>query len=216
MANIDWMIKGPWLTTCNCDIGCPCQFNSLPTQGHCRAAVGCEIEEGFFGKVGLDGVRFAAMLGWPGPIHKGGGEAQPIVDASATTEQRAAILTIMKGDETDPGATIFNVFAATIDTMHEPLFLPIDFGADVEKRVGHVSVPGVLDITSEPIRNPVTGDPHRVRIDIPHGFEYTIAEIASGTTKTGKRAAVSLDWSNAHAHFVDLHWTRHGVVRPSA
>jgi hypothetical protein len=55
-----------------------------------------------------------------------------------------------------------------------------------------------------------------VRIDIPHGFEYTIAEIASGTTNTGERAAVPLAWNNAHAHFVDLHWTRHGVVRPTA
>ena len=44
MAKIDWMIKGPWLTTCNCVVGCPCQFNALPSHGHCRAAVGCEIE----------------------------------------------------------------------------------------------------------------------------------------------------------------------------
>jgi hypothetical protein len=100
--------------------------------------------------------------------------------------------------------------------MHAPLFLPIDFGADLDARTGHLSVPGVLEVTSEPIRNPVTGDTHRARIDIPHGFEYTIAEVASGTTKTGKGAAVALDWRNAHAHFVDLHMTQHGVVRPTA
>jgi len=213
MAKIDWMIKGPWLTTCNCDIGCPCQFNSLPTKGHCRAAVGCEIEEGHFGRVRLDGVRFAGIFAWPGPIHLGHGEAQPIVDRSATPEQRAAILSIMKGEETEPGATIFNVFSATIDKMHDPLFLPIDFAADVDGRTGHVSVAGVLDIRSEPIRNPVTGDTHRVRIDIPHGFEYAVAEIAAADTKTGKRAAIALDLKHTHAHFVDLHWTRQGVVR---
>jgi hypothetical protein len=213
MAKTEWMIKGPWLTTCNCDIGCPCQFNSLPTKGHCRAAVGCEIEEGFFGAVRLDGVRFAGLFAWPSAIHKGGGEAQPIVDAKATQEQRAAVLSIMKGEETEPGATIFNVFAATIDTMHEPLFLPIDFDANVNERIGRVSVSGVLDIESEPIRNPVTGATHRARIEIPHGFEYASAEVASGTTRTGNRAAIPLAWSNAHAHFVDLHWTRQGVVR---
>ena len=59
MAKIDWMIKGPWLTTCNCVVGCPCQFNALPSHGHCRAAVGCEVAEGHFGKVKLDGVRFS-------------------------------------------------------------------------------------------------------------------------------------------------------------
>ncbi len=210
---IDWMLKGTWLTTCNCVVGCPCQFNELPSHGHCRAAVGCEIDEGFFGNVRLDGIRFAGMFAWPGPIHKGGGEAQPVVDESATPEQRTAILRIIKGEETEPGATIFNVFDAMIVKRHEPLFLPIDFDADVEERVGHVRVPGVLDVTTEPIRNPVTGKTHQVRIDIPHGFEYTLAEVGKATTKTGKGAKVSLTWTAAHAHFVDLHWTRHGVVR---
>lgn len=39
MADVDWMLKGPELTPCNCAWGCPCQFNSLPTNGNCRAAV---------------------------------------------------------------------------------------------------------------------------------------------------------------------------------
>lgn len=213
MAKIDWMIKGPWLTTCNCVVGCPCQFNALPSHGHCRAAVGCEIEEGYFGKVRLDGVRFAGLFAWPGPIHFGGGEAQPIVDASATPEQRDAILTIMKGEQTEPGATIFNVFAGTFAKLHDPLFLPIEFAADIDGRVGRVRVPGVLDVTSEPIRNPVTGATHRVRIDMPNGFEYTQAEVALGTTRTDKKATIALDWRGAHAHFTSLHYTRDGVVR---
>jgi hypothetical protein len=213
MAKIDWMLKGPWLTTCNCVVGCPCQFNALPSHGHCRAAVGCEIEEGYFGNVRLDGVRFAGLFAWPGAIHLGGGEAQPILDVTTTPQQREAILTIMKGEETEPGATIFNVFAGTFVKMHEPLFLPIDFSADVDGRVGHVHVPGVVEITSEPIRNPVTGATHRVRIDMPDGFEYTQAEVALGNTRTGKRAGIALDWRGAHAHFTNLHYTREGVVR---
>jgi hypothetical protein len=213
MAQVDWMIRGPWLTTCNCVVGCPCQFNAAPSHGHCRAAVGCEIEEGYFGSVRLDGVKFAGLFAWPGAIHFGGGEAQPIIDSGASPEQRAAILTIMKGDETEPGATIFNVFAATFARIHDPLFIPIDFAADVDARVGHVKVPGVVEITSEPIRNPVTGATHRVRIDMPDGFEYTTAEVALGTTHTGKGAAIALDWRGAHAHFTELHYTRQGVVR---
>src|SRR5262249_6560379 len=139
--------------------------------------------------------------------------AQPIVDESATPEQRTAILRIMKGEETEPGATIFYVFDAMTAKRHAPLFLPIDFDADIEERVGHVCVRVVLEITGEPIRNPVTGKAHRVRIDIPHGFEYPLAEIAAATTKTYKGSKVPLAWTGAHAHFVDLHWTRNGVVR---
>jgi hypothetical protein len=213
MAKTNWMIKGPWLTTCNCVVGCPCQFNALPSNGHCRAAVGCEITKGHFGKVTLDGVRFAGLFAWPGPIHFGGGEAQPIVDASATQQQRNAVLAIMKGEETEPGATIFNVFAGTFAKLHDPLFLPIDFSADIDGRVGHVKVPGVLDITGEPIRNPVTGAAHRVRLDMPDGFEYTQAEVGLGTTRSGSKSAIALEWRGAHAHFTQRHYTRHGVVR---
>ena len=213
MAFVEWRMQGIQISNCNCNIGCPCQFNALPSHGHCRAAVGCEIDEGHFGKVKLDGVRFAGMFAWPGAIHFGGGEAQPIVDARATPQQRDAILTILKGEETEPGATIFNVFAGTFVKMHDPLFLPIEFSADVDGRMGRVHVPGVLDITSEPIRNPVTGAAHRVRIDMPGGFEYTQAEVAQATTKTGKKAAIPLDWRGSHAHFTQLHYTRQGVVR---
>ena len=35
----------------------------------------------------------------------------------------------------------------------------------------------------EPIRNPVTGAEHRVRIDFPQSFEYKLGEIGSGTSK---------------------------------
>lgn len=212
MANVDWQIQGPSMTSCNCDIGCPCQFNSLPTHGDCRATMVVHVDKGHFGDVELDGVTFGVLVAWPGPIHEGKGEAQPFVSDNASEAQRNAVLAIMAGEETDPGATIFNVFAATFDTMHDPIVTPIEFTSDKEARTGRLSIPGVVDMSCEPIRNPVTGDTHRARIDIPHGFEYTIAEIASGAAKTGDKAAIGLDWRNAHAHFIDLHWTQHGVV----
>lgn len=211
MADVEWRIKGPWFTTCNCDIGCPCQFNSLPTHGHCRAALGVEIREGHFGDLDLAGVRFAALLAWPGPIHEGGGEVQPILDPEASEAQREAVLALMQGQHAEPGSNIFNVFSATLDKLHDPIVAPIAFEFDLDQRRARLSVEGIVEARGEPIRNPVTGEEHRARIDIPHGFEYRIAEVAAGTTKTGKGAAIDLDWANAHAHFVDLHWTRQGV-----
>jgi hypothetical protein len=175
--------------------------------------MGVRVDEGHFGDISLDGVTFGLLAAWPGPIHEGGGEVQPIIDPSATPEQREAILAIMTGQHTDPGATIFNVFAATFDKIHDAIFAAITLECDVENRTGRLSVPGVVDMICEPIRNPVTGETHRIRIDIPHGFEYTIAEVAAGSTKTGDDAAIDLSWTSAHAHLIDLHWTQHGVVR---
>ncbi|MGD8340770.1 MAG: DUF1326 domain-containing protein [Gammaproteobacteria bacterium] len=212
MASVDWQIRGPSLSSCNCDIGCPCQFNSLPTHGDCRAAMVVQVDKGHFGDVSLDGLRFGVLVAWPGPIHEGRGEAQPFVDENASPEQRDAVLAIISGEHTDPGATIFNVFAATFDKVHEPLFTPIQFEVDIEARTGRLSVPGVVDVSCNPIRNPITGESHRARIDIPDGFEYTVAEVADGTATTGDKAAIDLDWQGSHAHLIDLHWTQHGVV----
>ena len=51
------------------------------------------------------------------------------------------------------------------------------------------------------------------RIDMPDGFEYTQAEVAQATTRSGKKAAIALDWRGSHAHFTQLHYTRQGVAR---
>ena len=47
MTEFDWKIRGPEVSTCNCNWGCPCQFNSLPTHGNCRAGVAMRIEPMF-------------------------------------------------------------------------------------------------------------------------------------------------------------------------
>jgi hypothetical protein len=211
MAQVDWEIRGPELVSCNCDWGCPCQFNARPTHGHCRAGIAVRIDKGHFADVGLDGVRFALTAAWPGAIHEGGGEIQPVVDHSADHRQREAVLKIMAGEETEPGATIFNVFANVIETVHEPLFEPIEFEIDIEGRTGRFAVPGLIEARGEPIRNPVTGRPHRARVVLPQGFEYAEAEYGSSTTKaTGK---IPLDWTGGHAHFAILHLTGKGPVR---
>ena len=52
---------------------------------------------------------------------------------------------------------------------------------------------------------------HRVRIEMPHGFEYALAEIGSGTTKaTGD---IKLDYEASYGQFNDLHLTPTGPVR---
>ena len=210
MAHVDWMIKGPEIGTCNCDWGCPCQFNALPTRGNCRAVVGIRVDEGHFGDVRLDGLKAVAILAWPGAIHEGHGEALAVIDERASPEQREALLKILTGQETEPFATIFSVVAAMTETMHDPLFRPIEFEADQEARTGRFAVAGLVEARAEPIRNPVTGEEHRARITLPHGFEYLEAEFASSTAKTA--GPIENDWTGRHAHFCMLHLGPNGVI----
>ena len=211
MAFTEWMIRGPQISSCNWSYGCPCQFNALPTEGNCRAAVGMHIEKGHHGKVKLDGLNWAATAAWPGPIHMGHGEIQPIVDERATPEQREAILKIMSGEDTEPGATFLQVFVSLCDKVHPPMFKKIDFEVDMTSCAGRVSVPGVVESRTEAIRNPVTGKPHHAKVSLRTGFEYAEAEYASGTVKSA--GPIALDSAGKHAHLAMIHITGQGVVR---
>ncbi|MCC7417409.1 MAG: DUF1326 domain-containing protein [Acidobacteria bacterium] len=211
MATTSWTIKGREFVNCNCSYGCPCQFNGLPTYGFCQAVAAMEIHDGFHGDTPLGGLRFVGMFRWPGPIHEGHGEAAIVLDERATAAQRSALLRILTGEDTEPGATIFSVFKPTLETLHEPLSAPIDFKVDVDGRRATLRVPGIVETRGEPIVNPVTGREHRARIDLPNGFEYSIAEIGRGWTTTERPFALQL--ADSYGQFANIHLSQSGVVR---
>lgn len=210
MAYVDWRMHGPEIVNCNCDWGCPCQFNARPTHGDCRAMTSMRVGEGHFGDLDLSGLRWCGMFAWPKAIHEGNGEAFVVIDQSANEAQRQALLTILSGQETEPGATIFNVFAATLIKMHEPIFAPIDFEVDIARRTGRVRIAGIIDTRVEPIINPITGEAHRARVSLPHGFEYREAEYASGGTKA--TGPIKLDIASTHAHLAMLDLSTRGAA----
>jgi hypothetical protein len=87
----------------------------------------------------------------------------------------------------------------------------IAFEVDVTGRKARLNVPALIDTRGEPIVNPVTGAEHRVCIQMPDGFEYTIAEIARGwTAATGP---IAFNTADSNAHFAHLHMTQSGVIR---
>lgn len=178
MAYVDWMLKGPKIGNCSCDYGCPCEFNGSPTGEACEGLEAMEIEEGYFGDVRLDGLRFAGAFHWPGPVYQGKGTYLPVIDERITDQQRDALFTIMSGEEQEPN-TVFNIYGSTIETELDPIFAPIEFECNIEARTGRIKVPGIFEARYEPIRNPVTGKPHRARIVLPDGFEFRDAEVAS-------------------------------------
>jgi len=210
MALVDWFMQGSEFSNCNCFVGCPCQFNALPSHGHCRALCFVQIDKGRFGKVSLDGLRWGLRASWPGPIHLGNGTFQAIIDERANAEQRAALDAVAHGRETEPGTLIWQVFSAMISNNLPTLYKPIDLAIDVDRGTAKLQVPGVIEGSSTPITNPVTGAAHRVRVNLPTGFEFKSAEFVSGKAKSP--APVELDFDGTHAHLARIHWSTHGVV----
>ena len=205
-----WTIMGKEFVHCNCAYGCPCQFNALPTHGHCQAVAAIDIEQGHHDDTDLSGLRIGLIVAWPGPIHEGRGEAVPIVDERADAAQREALLRIMSGLDTVPGATFFQVFATTYTKVHDPVYAPIDLRVDIDGRSARLAVPGWIDARGEPIVNPVTGEAHRARINLPQGFEYDVCEVGRGWAQT--QGPVDVQLSDSHAQFAELHLTESGVV----
>jgi hypothetical protein len=199
-----WRMKADEVVTCNCAWGCPCQFNALPTRGHCEAMLAASIRDGHYGKTQLGGVTFASVYWWPGPIHEGNGIRQLAIDEKATAEQRAALVAIASGTQ---GGTYFEIFASVVSKTLDPIYVPIKFQADREKRVASLNVPGIGEFRAEPIKNPVTGAEHRARIQLPNGFEYKEAEMGNCVMNHATFGGKTIDNQNTYAQFASVDWS---------
>ncbi len=206
-----WMIRGREYGNCNCDWGCPCQFSALSTHGKCEAIVGGIIEEGYFNETRLDGLNWVILVKWPGEIVEGNGTQQVIIDERADDAQREALRKILHGECTAPGATHFFVYNSTMSEVLDTLSKPIELSIDVEKRLGRIKIPDMVESEGTPIVSPVDGSESRSRIHLPNGFEYTYAEMGSGMTKAD--GSIELDFSGSYGQFNELHMNQDGVIR---
>jgi hypothetical protein len=202
----DWYMEGPWFKSCNCDPGCPCDFNQYPTQGYCQGMVAMRIDKGHFGDVDLSGLHWAGAVKWPGALHEGNGELQPIIDAKATEEQMGALAQALSGEH---GDTLMEIVKAICPTVHEPILAEFEFEFDLDSRTGRLKA-GPLETEVETLRAIDPPDPYRVIVKVPNGFEYTGPDESAETalaTSLKFDGAFSYDFENSHA---SMAYVRHG------
>lgn len=209
MAQAYWRLEGEWIKNCNCAFGCPCDFNARPTNGFCKGMAGMRISKGSYEGVSLDGLSFFMTVSFPGALHEGNGEAQPIIDERASPEQREALFNILSGQNSMEG-TLFHIFSLIVTKMHDPIFAPVSFEFDKKARVARLRIPGVLETEVEPIKNPVTGQPHRIRVVMPEGFEHLEGEVASANIHSN--GAIKFDTQGSHSTLAHVTQTPQGVV----
>ena len=169
-----WTMETEFLQGCNCDYGCPCNFNGLPTHGGCEALNGFHITKGSFGGTPLDGVKLAFGLWWPKAIHEGNGTSRLYLDPSATPEQKKAIEAIASGKH---GGAVWEIFPKTFSKVFPTKSVKIDW-----RFAGHdtsMVIPGVGEVRSSHIKNPVTGDKFEGQILLPGGIAWKKAEVTS-------------------------------------
>lgn len=169
----DWRLSGTVVVACNCAYGCPCNFNALPTHGDCEGGWTWHVAEGHHGDVRLDGLNFSMYADWPAAIHDGNGDALLLIDERADERQRQTLGRFLAGEIGGPWAILVNTFVR----VHGPRFAPYEVALD-EYRT-RVRVGAVVELATEPIRNPVTGVEAHPRAVLPEGMIFKDGALVS-------------------------------------
>lgn len=191
-----WSMKCDYVETCNCDYACPCNFNGFPSNGFCRALVLYHIRTGNYGDVRLDGLDVVYAASWPKAIHEGNGIMQLFITNRASKDQRAALLDILSGKAKGEGA--FAIFASTLKYVLEPQF--VDINVKIDGKKSSFSVPGVMDVQLESFKNPVTGEEHEVKVQLPKGFAWKLADAAKTAVMKIVTPSLNFDESGRNAY----------------
>ena len=203
-----WFMEGPWIKNCNCDPGCPCDFNQHPTRANCEGMVAMRIDRGRYGDIQLEGLTWAVSVWWPGRMDEGDGHAQAYIDERADERQREALLTIISGQA---GDLLFEIIADVISTTYEPIFAPIVFEHDMERLTARVRVgDDLLRTESAGLPSFNSDEPYRIRVTIPGGFEYTGPDESAETARATvleTRGAITYEHTDTHS---SLAYVRHG------
>lgn len=187
-----WQLSGNVLVACNCDWGCPCNFNAPPTPGKCEGGWTWHVEKGSFDGVQLDGLAFSVFANWPGAIHEGNGEGLILIDERADAPQRAAIEELLGGKVGGPWGVlgwtwqnkIHGPFAAAYEVKFD--------GVNTRIKCGEY-----FEVQGAPIRNPVSGAEVHPGVLLPEGIIFKQGDLgmSSRFTVTG---GISYDHSGKY------------------
>lgn len=170
----DWRVNGDVLIACNCDWGCPCNFNARPSRGFCQGGWIWIFDRGHVDGVPVDGLGTAVFAKWPGAIHEGGGRATCYIDARASEAQRATLTRIVRGEVGGP----WGIFSKTYD-LAAPVFAPFDVTlAHVASRA---TIGDTVQLEMQTIRNPVTNAEVHPEVVLPEGLVVKRGALAASS-----------------------------------
>ncbi len=162
------------INACNCDWGCPCNFNARPTNGFCDGVYAARISTGSAGSVKLDGLKFIWAGLWPRAIHEGKGTAKILIEDRATKEQRKALDDVLRGKE---GGMPWKIFRPTVDNWLDTGFVPFEWKFDGPR--SYYKAGEEAQASLEPMRNPVTGQETTAKVTLPGGIVCNELEVTS-------------------------------------
>jgi hypothetical protein len=188
-----WELNGTVLIACNCDWGCPCNFNARPSRGHCEGGWIWMVDEGHVGDVRLDGMGLALFADWPGAIHEGGGRAACYLDERADATQREALTRMLRGEVGGP----WGLFIKTYE-LAQPQRARFD--VTLAAHQSRAAIADFIELELQAIRNPVTQAEVHPEVVLPEGLVVKHGTLAASKVFRVK-GGVEYDHSGQYAAF---------------
>ncbi len=148
-----WRLTGTAMEACRCAVTCPCNFGSDPTEIPCGAIVAWHIADGQYGDTQLQDLNMVVYLEIPGHIFQGGWTLGVYLDERADPGQVKALGAIFSGQAGGWPAGLGPLIAKPLPPKQVPIEIAF---ADDNVRV---SVPGLLEVATERVPNPLPGAP---------------------------------------------------------
>jgi hypothetical protein len=188
-----WRMNGEVLIACNCDWGCPCNFNARPSKGFCQGGWIWMVEDGQVDDVSVGGLGLAVFAKWPGAIHEGGGRATSYVDSRADAAQRSALARVLAGEIGGP----WGIFSKTYQ-----LAPPVSARFDVRlaQHDSRATIGDVVELELTKMRNPVTHAEAHPEVLLPEGLVVKRGGLAASAVFRVKDE-LALDHSGQYAAF---------------
>lgn len=186
-------VSGNVLIACNCDWGCPCNFNARPSRGHCQGGWIWMIERGQVDGAAVDGLGIALFAAWPGAIHEGGGRAFGYVDERADGARRAALTSLLQGEHGGP----WGMFRKTYELSGPE---PARFEVELAGHGSRARIGSFVELEFTKVRNPVTHAEVHPEVVLPEGLVVKHGHMAASKVFR-VRGGVEYDHSGQYAAF---------------
>ena len=130
---------------------------------------------------------------FPGAVHLGNGNGVVIVDDRVSSQQRAAIESMIR--EVAPFSVFMDLTGNFLGFRYQPFELSLD---GIRSRA---AIPGTMELELAPIKNPVTGGDELAVLNKPTGFTSKVQELCSADTHRFKTEGMSFDHSGKYGEY---------------
>lgn len=170
---VKWKVAGSYFEACNCEVNCPCAFNSPPNYRKCTGLTAWSVKKGNYGKISLDGTKVGGMWIFEGLLLESRWKVIIYVNENDSAAQREANGKIFSGQAGGPLAKLAYLWK---DDFLGVKTVPIKILERNKAR--SIEIKGIADARVEKVRGLDGGEVQLVNapLSFAPGFPATVAK----------------------------------------